>query len=92
MDKIKEYLIEVVIKKMGPSFVKGAIAWLCVYLGAHQGLLNSVGITYDAAGHDLNIDLDALGMWAFTIGSGAIMAMLTAAQHHASTAIQGDQK
>jgi len=74
---------------MGPSFLKGAVGALFVYLGAHQGLLNSLGITWDASGHTLDIDFDTLSAWVFTIGSGAIMAAMTAAQHHTAAAITG---
>jgi hypothetical protein len=89
LDQLKTYLVDVLIKKCGPSFVKGAVTALFVYLGAHQGLLNSLGITWDASGHTLDIDFDTLSTWAFTIGSGAIMAFLTAAQHHTTAAITG---
>lgn len=90
MDSLKTYFVEVVLKKMGPAFVKGAVAWLVVYMGAHQGLLSSIGITYDGShGHDLDIDLDVLSTWALTLGTGSIMALFTAAQHHTTAAIEG---
>jgi hypothetical protein len=89
LEELKTYFIEVILKKYGPSFVKGAIASLFVYFGSHQGLLNSLGITWDASGHTLDIDFDTLGLWAFTAGSGLLMAALTAAQHHTGAVITG---
>jgi len=88
LDQLKTYFTEVLVKKCGPSFIKGAVGALFVYLGAHQGFLNSLGISWDASGHILNIDFDMLSTWAFTIGSGAIMAALTAAQHHTGAALK----
>lgn len=89
MDQLKTYFFEVILKKYGPAFIKGAVASLFVYFGAHQGLLNSLGITWDASGHTLDIDFDTLGMWAFTMGSGAIMTALAAVQHHTTAAVTG---
>jgi len=88
IDQLKTYFIEVLVKKCGPSFIKGAVGALFVYLGAHQGFLNSLGISWDASGHTLDIDFDTLSTWAFTVGSGFIMAALTAAQHHTSATIK----
>lgn len=89
MDALKSWLMEVGLKKLGPAFIKGAFAWLFVYLGAHQGLLSSFGITYTPADHNLDIDLDTLSVWAVTVGSGSLMAFFSAAQHHAGAAIKG---
>lgn len=89
MDSLKTWLVEVALKKMGPAFVKGALASLFVYLGAHQGLLNSLGITWDSSGHVLQVDMDMLSAWALTIGSGAIMALFSAAQHHTVATVVG---
>ena len=95
-DKVKEYFVEVVLKKYGPSFIKGAVGWLIIYMGAHQGLLNALGITWDNQGHTIDIDLDTLSAWTLTVGSGALMALLTAIQHHTGTDVkpqpQGDTK
>lgn len=95
MDNLKTYFIEVVLKKYGPSFVKGAVAWLFVYLGAHQGILNSHGITWDPSGHTLDIDFDILagGVWqsllAMMAGSGGLMVLLSSFQHHAAAVVAG---
>lgn len=96
LEKLKIYFIEVILKKYGPSFIKGAVAWLFLYLGAHQGVLNSHGITWDPSGHTLDIDFDILAgnVWtsvlALMAGSGGLMAALTALQHHSVAAATGE--
>lgn len=87
MDSLKNWLIEVLLKKMGPSLIKGALAAGLGLLAAHQGVLNGLGITWDPSGHTIDIDLDALGAWALMAGSGSIMALFTGLQHHTVAAI-----
>jgi len=87
MDSFKTWLIEVAIKKMGPSLIKGAIAAGVGVMAAHQGLLNSLGITWDGSGHVIQIDTDILSSWLLVAGSGSIMAFLTAIQHHTVAAV-----
>jgi hypothetical protein len=89
MNNFKEWIIEVAIKKMGPSLIKGAIAAGLGIMAAHQGLLNSLGITWDGAGHCISIDLDTLGAWALVACSGSIMALFTGIQHHTAAAVTG---
>ena len=59
-------------------------------MATHQGLLNSLGITWDAQGHVIQIDLDTLSAWAIAGGAGAIMALFTGIQHHTEAAVKGE--
>ncbi len=86
MDSLKTWAVEVLIKKMGPSLVKGALAALVGLVAAHQGILASLGITADT--HTLTINLDTFSNWLLVAGTGGIMALLTAIQHHAAAAIE----
>ncbi len=90
MDSLKEWFIEVAVKKMGPSLVKGAIAALLGILMAHQGLLDALGISYDKPGNTIDINLTTFSVWAVTAGTGLITALFTAVQHHTVAAVKGE--
>lgn len=89
MDSLKEWIIEVAIKKMGPSLVKGAIAALVGILMAHQGLLDALGISYDKPGNTIDINLTTFSVWAVTMLTGGATALFTALQHHTVAAVTG---
>ena len=79
MDKLKGWLINVAIKKFGPSAVRGAILGLGGWVAAKEGLLAPLGIIYDAATHILTINLDTLSIWAVAglpaLGAGVIKVL-----------------
>lgn len=87
MDSFKTWLVEVGWKKMGPSLIKGALAALVGLIAAHQGILASMGINYDANGHTIDIDLDTLSGYVVVCGSGLLTALFTALQHHGVAAV-----
>src|SRR5262245_41349917 len=51
MDNLKVWLVEVGVKKMGPSAIRGAILGLFGWLMTKEGLLASFGIVSDATAH-----------------------------------------
>lgn len=79
MGTIKEWFIEVAVKKMGPSAIRGAILGLAGWLVTKEGLLTPLGILYDQATHIITINLDMVSLWAIAglpaIG-GAVIKML----------------
>lgn len=83
MDKLKGYLINVAIKKFGPSAVRGAILGLGTWLATKEGFLTALGILYDKTTHIVTINLDTLSIWAIAglpaIGAGVIKVL----NHHA---------
>lgn len=89
MDSLKTWLVEVGYRKIAPSLVKGAIAAGLSILATHQGVLNSIGITWDGSGHVIQIDTDILSSWLLVAGSGLVMALFTTIQHHTTAAIAG---
>lgn len=89
IDNLKTWLVEVGIKKMGPSLIKGAMGAGLAYLAAKQGLLAQFGVVYDAAAQTLTLHLDTLQGWILASGTGLIMASLTAAQHTTTAVITG---
>lgn len=100
MESLKTYLIEVGLKRLGPSFVKGAIAALVGFLAAHQGILETWGVTLgnwplawpagqEPSGRVILIELDTLSATAMIVFTGLAMTFLTAMQHHTTAAIKG---
>lgn len=89
MDSLKEWIIEVGAKKLVPSLVKGAIAALVGLVLAHQGVLDAIGVSYDAPGRTIDINLDTLTIWLVTCGTGLMTALFTALQHHTEAAVTG---
>lgn len=79
MDKLKGWLINVAIKKFGPSAIRGAILGLGGWLAAKEGLLSTFGIIYDKATHILTINLDTLSVIGVAalpaIGAGVIKVL-----------------
>jgi hypothetical protein len=88
MDKLKGWLIDVAIKKFGPSAIRGAILGLGGFLAAKSGLLSSFGIVYDQATHILTINLDAISLLAVAglpaVGAGVIKVL----NHQADEAVK----
>lgn len=86
MSSIKLWLIEVGIKKFGPSAVRGAILGIGGWVVAKEGILAPLGILYDQTTHILTIHLDTLSIWAVAglpaLGAGLIKV----ANHHADQA------
>lgn len=72
-----------------PSLIKGAIAALVGLLLAHQGVLDAIGVSYDAAGRTIDINLDKFTVWLVAGGTGLITALFTAIQHHTVAAVEG---
>jgi len=88
-EKLKIYLIEVVIKKYGPSFIKGAIGAICTYILAHAGITDAIGLSYDPSDNTITLEISKFTAWAIAGGSGLLMAILTALQHHTEAAVTG---
>jgi hypothetical protein len=89
MSSLKEWFIEVAVKKLLPSLAKGAIAALVGIIAAHHGILDAIGVSYDAPGRTIDINLDTLTIWLVTIGTGLMTAAFTAIQHHTAAAVAG---
>ena len=87
MGKLKEWLINVAIKKFGPSAIRGAILGLGSFLAAKEGLLSTFGIVYDKTSHILTVNLDTLSLLGVAalpaVGAGVIIVL----NHHADEAV-----
>jgi hypothetical protein len=89
MDAFKLWLVNVGLKKMGPSLIRAAVAWAVAVVAAHQGMLTTFGVIYDASAHTLTLHIDTLQGWMLGGGLGLITAFLTAAQHHTTAVVTG---
>lgn len=96
--KLKEYLIEILLKRAGPVAAGALVSALMALGAAHQGLLEQFGITFGTwpltwptgqapSGHVLLIELDTLSQAAIV----ALVALYTAgsaiAAHHAGQSL-----
>ena len=88
MDSLKTYLVEVGVKKILPSLIKTGLMALLAYMAAHQNLLSSLGITYGAQDHTIDIDLDVMSTWLLIAVPAGITAIMTAMQHHGTAVIK----
>lgn len=88
LDSLKMWLIQVGIKKMGPSLIRAALAWVVALIAAHEGLLAAFGIVYDKVAHTLTLHVDTLESWLLGVGLGLITASLAAAGHHAGETVK----
>ena len=84
---MKDYLIEVILKKMLPSAVRAILAAFTGLLVAHAGVLAKAGVAYDAAAQTVTLHLSTFDDWAVAAGLGLVTAILAMIQHHATQAI-----
>lgn len=100
LEKAKIYLVEVILKKIGPAAGASAISALLAVLAAHQGILESWGITFgtwplswapgqDPSGHVILIELDTISTVGITFLSALAVAAISAAGHHTAAAVTG---
>lgn len=81
MSKVKLWISEVLIKKMGPSAVRGAILALTTFLIAHQNMLGNWGVIYDSAHQTITLNLDKLSI-ALVLGLPAVIAAIIKLANH----------
>jgi hypothetical protein len=86
---MKTYVVEVLIKKMGPSAVRAGLAAFIGIILAHQGMLAKFGVVYDQASNTLSLHLSTLQEWCDVSGMGLIAAVLMGIQHHTVAAVTG---
>lgn len=88
MQALKIWLVQVGIKKLGPSLIRAALAWIVALFAAHAGMLATFGIVYDKVANTLTLHIGTLESWLLGVGLGLITASLAAAQHHTGEAIK----
>lgn len=83
---MKGWLLEVLIKKFGPSAIRGGILGLSGLLVAKHELLSPLGIIYDTATNILTINFDHLSMWAMAILPALGAGLIKILNHHVDEA------
>jgi hypothetical protein len=85
MDKLKEWIIEVAVKKMWPSAIRGAILGIVGWMVVRNDILAPFGITSDAIQHTTTIYWDKL-QTALIVGlPAAVAAIIKLLNHHADS-------
>lgn len=87
MDNLKQWAIEVAIKKMGPSAIRGAILGIFSWVLAKQGTLSAFGIVADQATHTITIYLDQLSMFLIAGLPAVLAAGIKMVNHHADEVV-----
>lgn len=100
MDKLKTWIVEVVLKNVAPKVSNAVIAAGITFLAAHQEFMEKMGITYypdfigtwhgaAPTGRLLVIEIDTLGIWGgamLIMGATAVWAFFS---HHAVATVTG---
>ena len=89
MNDFKTWVVQVGVKKLGPSFLRAAIASIGLFMAAHAGLLSALGVVYDSVSHTITLNLDTLSTWVIAAVPGLITALLALIQHHTVAAVNG---
>ena len=98
MDALKTWLVEVALKKVGPTATAAGISALFGLLAAHQGLLETWGITFGTwplqwatqpSGHVIVIELDTISTGLIALLVAGASAFFAASQHHVVAAVTG---
>lgn len=79
---MKNYLLEVLLKKAGPSALRGAIGVVTVWLASNADLLKGLGFVYDDAAKTLTLNFGTLETWITTVGIFALTAGLVKVFNH----------
>lgn len=100
MEKIKTYLVEVVLRNVGPKVAASVVSALVALLAAHQQLMEKMGVTYYSnfsgtwsgqapTGQLITIELDTLSKWGAIAFVGALTLIWSIIQHHTVATVTG---
>lgn len=100
MDKIKTWIVEVVMKNVGPKVMSSLISMGLVFLAAHQDLMEQMGITYypdfNGAWHGamptgqlITVELATLKVWGAAMLGVGVVTIIALLQHHTVATITG---
>lgn len=69
MNIMKNWIIDVIIKKGAPSFIRAGILALGAFFVAQAGILEPFGITFDQTSKVLSLNLNSLETWLIAVVS-----------------------
>ena len=84
-DSIKQFLIEVAVKKMGPSAIRGACLGLIGWLAMKNNLVP--GVHTDAVSHVTTIAWDQVSGWLIAGIPAGLAAVIKLVNHSAASVI-----
>jgi len=95
--KLKIYLVEVVLKRVSPAAFAAFIASAGAFYAAHKELLEKWGVTYgnwpipgfDASGPVIIIELDTVNAALWALVSALATGVIIFGWHHTSAAVTG---
>ena len=86
MESAKGWLLDVLIKKAGPSAIRGALLGLGGWIAAKSGILGTFGVAYDSAHQIITLDLNTLNIALVALLPAVGAAAIKILNHHADTA------
>ena len=90
IDNLKVWLLEVGLKKLGPSAIRGAVLGLASWFIAKEGLLSSYGIVSDAVAKTTTIHWAQVSD-ALIVGLPALIAIILKLTSHTTVAVAKGQ-
>lgn len=87
---VKTWLLEVALKKLVPSLLRGALAAMAAFLMAHANVLAHFGVSYDSAKEVLSVDFGTLKVILGSLMVGGIASALRLVQHHTEATVKGE--
>lgn len=99
LETIKEYLIQVGLKKYAPIAAMAGLTALGTFMAAHAGMLESWGVTYgnwpfvwptgsEPSGPCILIELDTTSTAAIAALVGLVTMMMRGTEHHVATVLK----
>lgn len=100
MDSIRTWLVEVVVKNVGPKVMSSLVSMGLVFLAAHQDYMEQMGITYypdfngtwsgaAPTGQLITVELATLKVWGAAALAAGVMAAVALMMHHGQATVTG---
>lgn len=89
MSSLQTWIVEVLIKKLGPSAIRGGILGIMGWIMTRNGMLAQFGVVSDMATHTTTIHWDTLSTWLIAGLPAITAAGIKLFQHHTGAVITG---
>jgi hypothetical protein len=86
VDTLKTWIIEIAVKKLGPSAIRAMVLGAASWFIARENLLSAYGIVSDAAAHTTTIHWDQVSS-ALIVGLPAVIAVIVRLTQHTTAAV-----
>lgn len=86
---MKTWLLEVAIKRMGPSAVRGIVLAIGGFFVAKAGVLSGYGINYDETTRTISVNLAHLeSVLTVLVASGGLAGIIKGLNYHANQMVK----